>query len=53
MAMPRLQKLDVGMAVCRHNMLYKDYTSNLIPTSFINLKSFCELCYEITGKSNF
>ena len=28
MAMPKLQKLDVGMAVCRQDMLYKDHTSN-------------------------
>ena len=26
---------DVGMAVCRQDMLYKDYTSNPIPTSFL------------------
>ena len=32
---------------------YKDYTSNPIPTSFLYLKSFCRLCYEITGKSIF
>ena len=34
----KLQKLGVGMAVCREDMLYKDYTTNyttnLIPTSF-------------------
>ena len=41
------------MAVCRQDMLYKDNTSNPIPTYFIYLKSFCELCYKITGKSNF
>ena len=38
------------MAVCRQDMLYNDCTSNPIPTSFFI--SFCELCYEITGKSN-
>ena len=42
---------DVGMAVpkttesrcravCREDMLYKDYTINPIPTSFLYLKSF-------------
>ena len=41
------------MAVCREDMLYKDYTTNPIPTSFLYLKSFCEFCYKITGKSNF
>ncbi len=42
------------MAVGRQDMLYKDYTSNPIPTSFfLYLKSFCKLCYKITGKSNF
>ena len=25
---------DVGMAVCRQDMLYKDYTTTPIPTSF-------------------
>ena len=30
----KLQKLGVGMAVCRDDMLYKDYTTNPIPTSF-------------------
>ena len=34
MAVPKLQKLGVGMAVCRQDMLYKDYTTNPIPTSF-------------------
>ena len=34
MAVPKLQKLGVGMAVCREDMLYKDYTTNPIPTSF-------------------
>ena len=35
MAVPNTtEKLGVGMAVCRQDMLYKDYTSNLIPTSF-------------------
>ena len=37
------------MAVCRQDMLYKDYTSNPIPTSFF----IPELCYEITDKNNF
>ena len=26
MAVPKLQKLGVGMAVCRQDMLYKDYS---------------------------
>ena len=34
MAVPKLQKLGVGMEVCRQDMLYKDYTTNPIPTSF-------------------
>ena len=34
MAVPKLQKLGVGMAMCRQDMLYKDYTSNPIPISF-------------------
>ena len=34
MAVQKLQKLGVGMAVCREDMLYKDYTTNPIPTSF-------------------
>ena len=48
---PKPQKLGVGMAVCRQVMLYKDYTSNSNPTSFLYPTSFCGLCYEITGKS--
>ena len=48
-----IRTLGVEMAVCRQDMLYKDYTSNPIPTSFLYLKSLCDLCYEITGKSNF
>ena len=43
--------VGVGMAVCRQDTLYKDYTSNPIPTSFLNLTSFCGLCYETTGQS--
>jgi len=35
------------MAVCRQDMLYKDYTTNPIPTSFLYWKSFSKLCYEI------
>ena len=44
-----------GIVQARHTIqrLYKDYTTNPIPTSFLYLKLFCELCYEITGKSNF
>ena len=34
MAVPKPQKRGVGMAVRRQDMLYKDYTSNPIPTSF-------------------
>ena len=34
MAVPKTTELGVGMAVCRQDMLYKDYTSNPIPTSF-------------------
>ena len=34
MAVPKSQQLGVGMAVCRQDMLYKDYTSNPIPISF-------------------
>ena len=34
MAVLKPQKLGVRMAVCRQYMLYKDYTSNPIPTSF-------------------
>ena len=52
MAVPKLKKLGVGMGVCRQDMLYEDYTTNPIPTSFLYLKSFA-LCYEITGESNF
>ena len=28
MAVPKTTELGVGMAVCRQDMLYKDYTSN-------------------------
>ena len=35
MAMPKtIPKLGEVMVVCRQDMLYKDYTSNPIPTSF-------------------
>jgi len=37
MAVPNL---GVWMAVCRQNMLYKDNTSNPIPTSFFGLKNY-------------
>ena len=33
MAVPKSQQLGIGMAVCRQDMLYKDYTSNPIPIS--------------------
>ena len=32
-------------------MLYKDYTSNPIPTSFFKPDIILWLCYEVTGKS--
>ena len=35
MAVTKPQKLGVGMAVCRQDREYKDYTSNPIPTSFL------------------
>ena len=38
MAVPKLQKLGVEMAVCRQDMLYKDYTTNPIPTFFFGSK---------------
>ena len=40
MAMPKTTEtiIGVGMAVCRQDMLYKDYTSNPIPTSFFGSK---------------
>ena len=56
---------DVGMAVpkttetrCRDGSVQARHViqrlqTNPIPTSFLYLKSFCELCYKITGKSNF
>ena len=34
MAVPTKLHVGVGMAVCRQDILYKDYTSNPIPTSF-------------------
>ena len=43
------------MAVCRKCKLYKDQTSNLIPTSFLyvymDMTLFYGLCHEIAGKS--
>ena len=33
-AVPKPQKLDMVVAVCRQERVYKDYTSNPIPTSF-------------------
>ena len=44
-------RLGIGMAVCRHDRTYRDYTSNPIPTSLSSMLSFCRLYihYEITG----
>ena len=37
MAMPKTAPtIGIGMAGCRQDMSYKDYTSNLIPTSLFN-----------------
>ena len=42
-----------GSVQARHDIYTKttQVTPSLYP--FLYLKSFCELCYEITGKSNF
>ena len=37
MAVPKTTETSVGMAVCRQDMIYKDYTSNPIPTSSLYL----------------
>ena len=39
---------DVGMVVCRHVGLYKDYTSNPIPTSFAYQPSFSRLYFKMS-----
>ena len=35
MAVPKPQKLDKVVAVSKQDRVYKDYTSNPIPTSFL------------------
>ena len=37
MAVLKPQKLDIGMAVCRQDRAYKDYTSNPILTSIFSI----------------
>ena len=51
--MPKTTETSCRDGSVQERCVIKDYTSNPIPTSSFNLKSFCELRYEITGKSNF
>ena len=44
------QKLGIGMAVCRQDRAYKDYTSNRFPTYYFML-SLRRLQYKIARNS--
>ena len=48
----KLQKLGVGMAVCRQDMLYKDYTTNPIPTSFLLAQKLLYLIISLHNSQN-
>ena len=37
MAVPKTTETSIGMVVCRQDRVYKDYTSNPIPTSFFHV----------------
>ena len=49
MAVAKNHKTCIGMAVCRQDRAYKDYTSNPIPTSIFF--AVLSLHYEITGNN--
>ena len=53
MAVPKLQKLGVGMAMCREDMLYKDYTTNPIPTSFFISNHSVSYATRLLGRAVF